>query len=132
MIRNDSQKKVSISLPMELYEQIKTLSEESQRTTSAYIRQVLRVYLQYYAEHAEEAESDPLIVKWAVKRWCRMATSKRVFTLRLSEDVLDKIGKLATKEHRSVTNYIEFVLLQYLETNASSSEQQKTNPSRTR
>ena len=61
-----------------------------------------------------------------------MATSKRVFTLRLSEDVLDKIGKLAPKEHRSVTNYIEFVLLQYLETNASSSEQQKTNPSRTR
>ena len=61
-----------------------------------------------------------------------MATSKRVFTLRLSEDVLDKIGKLATKEHRSVTNYIEFVLLQYLETNASSSEQQKTNPTRTR
>ena len=61
-----------------------------------------------------------------------MATSKRVFTLRLSEDVLDKIGKLATKDHRSVTNYIEFVLLQYLETNASSSEQQKTNPSRTR
>ena len=61
-----------------------------------------------------------------------MATSKRVFTLRLSEDVLDKIGKLATKEHRSVTNYIEFVLLQYLETNASSSEQQKTNPSHTR
>ena len=61
-----------------------------------------------------------------------MATNKRGFTLRLSEDVLDKIGKLATKEHRSVTNYIEFVLLQYLETNASSSEQQKTNPSRTR
>ena len=61
-----------------------------------------------------------------------MATNKRVFTLRLSEDVLEKIGKLAAKEHRSVTNYIEFVLLQYLETNASSSEQQKTNPSRTR
>ncbi|MCI5842784.1 MAG: Arc family DNA-binding protein [Clostridiales bacterium] len=61
-----------------------------------------------------------------------MATSKRVFTLRLPEDVLDKIGKLATKEHRSVTNYIEFVLLQYLEANASSSEQQKTNPSCTR
>ena len=63
MIRNDSQKKVSISLPMELYEQIKTLSEESQRTTSAYIRQVLRIYLRDYAEHAEEAERDPLIVK---------------------------------------------------------------------
>ena len=52
-----------------------------------------------------------------------MATSKRVFTLRLSEDVLDKIGKLATKEHRSVTNYIEFVLQQYLEANASHAEQ---------
>ena len=52
-----------------------------------------------------------------------MATSKRVFTLRLSEDVLDKIGKLATKEHRSVTNYIEFVLLQYLEANVSHAEQ---------
>ena len=64
MSRNNSlTKKVSISLPMELYKQIKTLSEESQRTTSAYIRQVLRVYLRYYAEHAEEAERDPLIVK---------------------------------------------------------------------
>ena len=60
-----------------------------------------------------------------------MATSKRVFTLRLSEDVLDKIGKLATKEHRSITNYIEFVLLQHLE-DALDSEQQKTNPLRTR
>ena len=60
-----------------------------------------------------------------------MATSNRVFTLRLSEDVLDKIGKLATKEHRSITNYIEFVLLQHLE-DALDSEQQKTNPFRTR
>ena len=63
MIRNDSKKKVSISLPMELYEQIKTLSEETERTASAYIRQIIRIYLRYYAEHAEEAESDPLIVK---------------------------------------------------------------------
>ena len=61
-----------------------------------------------------------------------MATNKRVFTLRLPEDVLDKIGKLATKEHRSVTNYIEFVLLQHLEGNALDSERQKTPPSRTR
>lgn len=63
MIRNDSKKKVSISLPMELYEQITALSEETERTTSAYIRQIVRIYLRYYAEHAEEAESDPLIVK---------------------------------------------------------------------
>ena len=61
-----------------------------------------------------------------------MATNKRVFTLRLSEDVLDKIGKLATKENRSITNYIEFVLLQHLDENALNSEQQKTNPLRTR
>lgn len=63
MIRHDSKKRVSVSLPMELYEQIKTLSEETERTTSAYIRQIVRIYLRYYAEHAEEAESDPLIVK---------------------------------------------------------------------
>lgn len=44
-----------------------------------------------------------------------MATNKRVFTLRLSDDVFDKIGVLATNEHRSMTNYIEFVLLKHLE-----------------
>ncbi len=48
---------------MELYEQIKTLSEETERTTSAYIRQIVRIYLRYYAEHAQEAESDPMIIK---------------------------------------------------------------------
>ena len=44
-----------------------------------------------------------------------MATNKRVFTLRLSDEVMDKIGILATEEYRSITNYIEFVLLQHLE-----------------
>ena len=44
-----------------------------------------------------------------------MATNKRVFTLRLSDEVMDKIGILATEEHRSITNYIEFVFLQHLE-----------------
>ena len=63
MIGHGPKKAVSILLPMKLYEQTKTLSVESQRTTSAYIRQFLPVYLRYYAEHAEEAESDPLIVK---------------------------------------------------------------------
>lgn len=43
-----------------------------------------------------------------------MATNKRVFTLRLSDEVFDKIGVLATREHRSMTNYIEFVLLKHL------------------
>ena len=44
-----------------------------------------------------------------------MATNKRVFTLRLPDEVLDKIGILANKEHRSITNYIEYVLIQHLE-----------------
>ena len=44
-----------------------------------------------------------------------MATNKRVFTLRLSDEVFDKIGILATDEHRSMTNYIEYVLLKHLE-----------------
>ena len=43
-----------------------------------------------------------------------MATNKRVFTLRLEDDVFDKIGVLATSEHRSVTNYIEYVLLKHI------------------
>ena len=44
-----------------------------------------------------------------------MATNKRVFTLRLNDEVFDKIGRLANDEHRSVTNYIEFVLLKHIE-----------------
>lgn len=44
-----------------------------------------------------------------------METNKRVFTLRLSDEVFDKIGALATNQHRSMTNYIEFVLLKHLE-----------------
>lgn len=43
-----------------------------------------------------------------------MATNKRVFTLRLPDDVFDKIGVLATREHRSMTNYIEYVLMKHL------------------
>ena len=43
-----------------------------------------------------------------------MATNKRVFTLRLEDDVFDKIGILATSEHRSITNYSEYVLLTHI------------------
>ena len=43
-----------------------------------------------------------------------MATTKRVFTLRLTDDVFDKIGALAASEHRSMTNYIEYVLIKHL------------------
>lgn len=44
-----------------------------------------------------------------------MATTKRVFTLRLTDEVFDKIGSLAASEHRSMTNYIEYVLIKHLE-----------------
>lgn len=44
-----------------------------------------------------------------------MATNKRVFTLRLTDEIFDKIGILATKDHRSMTNYIEYVLVKHLE-----------------
>lgn len=43
-----------------------------------------------------------------------MATSKRVFTLRLEDDIFNKIGILATAEHRSMTNYIEAILLKHI------------------
>lgn len=43
-----------------------------------------------------------------------MATNKRVFTLRLADGVFDKIGRLASQEHRSMTNYIEHVLLEHI------------------
>ena len=44
-----------------------------------------------------------------------MATNKRVFTLRLSDEIFEKIGILTTKEHRSLTNYIEYILMKHLE-----------------
>ena len=43
-----------------------------------------------------------------------MATNKRVFTLRMEDAIFDKIGKLASEEHRSMTNYIEYVLLEHI------------------
>ena len=50
-----------------------------------------------------------------IKEAQSMATTKRVFTLRLTDEVFDKIGTLASSEHRSMTNYIEFVLLKHIE-----------------
>ena len=44
-----------------------------------------------------------------------MATNKQVFTLRLSESTYKKIGCLATAEHRSMTNYIEYILLKHID-----------------
>ena len=44
-----------------------------------------------------------------------MATNKRAFTLRLPDELLDKIGVLAEKKHRSVNNYIECILQKHLD-----------------
>ena len=43
-----------------------------------------------------------------------MATNKRVFTLRMEDEIFEKIGILASSEHRSMTNYIEYVLLEHI------------------
>ena len=43
-----------------------------------------------------------------------MATNKRVFTLRLQDDVFEKIECIAKRDHRSLTNAIEYILLQYI------------------
>lgn len=51
-----------------------------------------------------------------------MSTNKRVFTLRLEDEVFDKIGALATSEHRSMTNYIEHVLLEHIKKCESESD----------
>lgn len=58
-----------------------------------------------------------------------MATNKRVFTLRLSDEVFDKIGKLATDQHRSMTNYIEFVLLRHIQEIEAENGEIKVNES---
>ncbi len=43
-----------------------------------------------------------------------MASNKRVFTLRLSDPVFDQIEALSKQQHRSMTNFIEYVMLDYL------------------
>lgn len=43
-----------------------------------------------------------------------MSTCKRVFTLRMGEEVFERLEKLAKQEHRTLTNCIEFILLRYL------------------
>lgn len=58
----------------------------------------------------------------------KMATNKKVFTLRLSDEVFDKIGVLATNEHRSMTNYIEYVLLKHLEEIEKETKEREIQP----
>lgn len=44
-----------------------------------------------------------------------MATDKRAFTLRMTDGTFDKIEALAKEEHRSMTNFIEYILIRYLD-----------------
>ena len=44
-----------------------------------------------------------------------MAILKRVFTLRLSDEIFDRIEALAKEEHRSMTNLIEYIIIRYLD-----------------
>ena len=44
-----------------------------------------------------------------------MATLKRVFTLRMEDEIFDNIEQLAKDEHRSLTNMIEYILLKYID-----------------
>mgnify|MGYP001109975297 CR=1 FL=1 len=43
-----------------------------------------------------------------------MATNKKVFILRLQDEVFEKIEYLTQQNHRAVTNVIEYILLQYI------------------
>jgi hypothetical protein len=43
-----------------------------------------------------------------------MSTNKRVFTLRLEDEIFEQIEDIAKTEHRSMTNLIEYALLKYL------------------
>lgn len=45
----------------------------------------------------------------------KMTTTKHAFTLRLSDEVFVKTRNLAKAEHRSVTNYIEHILLGHIQ-----------------
>ena len=58
----------------------------------------------------------------------KMPSYKRVFTLRLEDEVFDKIEYLASREHRSMTNYIEYVLLKHISDTEKEIGEIKPNP----
>ena len=63
MIVDDPKKVFSLLLPFDTYEQVQKLAKNTERSIPSYIRQIIRIYLQYYTEHAQEGKNDPLIVK---------------------------------------------------------------------
>ena len=61
-----------------------------------------------------------------------MATIRRVFTLRLPDEVFDQIGRLASKDRRSMTNYIEVILRNHLAEESRKPPAPAPTPSSTR
>ena len=57
---------VSIVLPEEIDEKLRRLAWESHRTRSAYIRQILRKYVQYM-ETKDDPHAKPM--NWAIDYW---------------------------------------------------------------
>ena len=45
-MQKQSKKTVAVTLPLELYEQLKSYAEEDYRTVPSYIRQILKLHLQ--------------------------------------------------------------------------------------
>lgn len=65
-------KAVSVTMPLELYERLKTLAEETGRTPSGYIRQILKGYLWHLENCPETMEDWPI-----VREFCRDHPSDR-------------------------------------------------------
>ena len=52
-----SKKKVSVSMPPELYEQLKILAKENCYTLPGYIRQILKVHIREQADKSRSART---------------------------------------------------------------------------
>lgn len=42
-----------------------------------------------------------------------MATNKRTFSLRLKDEVFEKLEILAKEEHQSLNNLVEYIIFEY-------------------
>ena len=63
---------VSVMLPEELEQKLRSLALESKRPRSAYIRQILRKHIQY-VETKDDPEAEP--VDWEMDQWAYAAPS---------------------------------------------------------
>lgn len=61
-------KTVSVTMPLEMYEWLKILSEDSSRTLSGYIRQILKGYLWHLKNRPNSMEDWPTVQEFYKKR----------------------------------------------------------------